>query len=151
VRRKPGRYSGPVLCVTAVVAGTALGWAIQKSTDMALLAGLAWLSGTVLLLAAVVARPPPRGSWYVTLLPAYAVLLVVIQPSMRTTDWNAEAAVLDTALWLIPAAVGGMVLPRSGRWAAAAGCWCLLLGLSVAAAGTMWHGGQIGLFAVVWR
>jgi hypothetical protein len=64
--------------------------------------------------------------------------LLLFQPSLRT-DGDAAAGVRITAAWLVPAIAGGVALPRSGRWVAAAGCWCLACALSATAAVLVWH------------
>jgi hypothetical protein len=103
-----------------------------------------------MLIAGLVSRSLRCGSWAVVPLTGYAVALFVAQPSMRG-DGNIEAAVIATAIWLIPAAVGGVTLPRTRQWAAAGACWCLLVALSMAAACTVSHQSSfIGLFGVVW-
>jgi len=127
-----------------------LGWVIRSSVDSAQVAGVAWLIGLGLLIVGVVPGLPRHGSLALGVFPAYAVVLMVVQPSMRT-DGDAEAAVIATAIWLVPAAAGGVTLPRRGRWVVAAGCWCLLLALSTAVAGTVSHrNSAIGLFGVIW-
>jgi hypothetical protein len=113
-------------------------------------AGALWLISFGLLVAGLMSRPGRRDSWAIALLTVYAVAMLFVQPSIRA-DGNKEAAVITSAVWLIPAAAGGVALPRAGRWAAAAGCWCLLLALSAAAAGTVSHRSSfIGFFGVLW-
>jgi uncharacterized membrane protein HdeD (DUF308 family) len=149
-------YIGPVLSVVAVLIGIAFGWVIRSSVETAQVAGTVWLVGLgLLIVGAARNRTSQNGSQSLhslalAALLVYAVALFVAQPSMRT-DGNTEAAVIATAVWLIPAAVGGVVLPRSGRCVAPAGCWCLLVALSTAAAGSVSHrSSAIGLFGVVW-
>jgi hypothetical protein len=130
--------------------GVAIGWVIRSSTDSAFVAGASWLLGSVLLTVGALFPRTPHAPFALALLPIYALTLFVAQPSMRA-DGNTEAAVIATAICLVPAAVGGVALPRIKRWIAAAGCWFLLLGLSAAAAGTVSHRtSAIGLFGVIW-
>ena len=148
--RAAHQYVGPVVSAFAVLAGIAVGQALRPSV-CAEASGVLWASGVALLLAAIVARPLPAAcAWVVPTLLGYALVIVAAQPSART-DGNATAAVVGSALCLVPAVAGGVALPRAGRWAAAAGCWCLLLGLTAAASGTVWHpSASVGIFVVVW-
>jgi hypothetical protein len=144
------RYVGPAVSVLAVLTGVAVGRNLG-APEGAWASGVLWASGVGLLVAvAVLRRAPGAGAWVVPALAGYALLLGVVQPSARH-DGNAAAAVWWSVVWLVPAVAGGVALPRAGRWEAAAGCWLVVLGLSMAAACTAWHRNAcIGLFTVVW-
>jgi hypothetical protein len=142
------QWVGPAVSVAAVLLGVATGWAI-KSPGSAGLAGGVWLIGLGMLIAGLASGLRRRGSWAVALLLGYAVVVLFVQSSLRT-DGQAEEAVIASALWLIPAAAGGVALPRTGQWAAAAGCWYLLLALSTAASANVWHrNSSVALFTVI--
>ncbi len=143
------RSAGPAFSALAALAGVVAGG--LRPPTCASAAGLLWLLAVVLLLTAVAARPPWRaGGWVAPALLGYALLLLAAQPSARE-DGDATAAVLWSAAWLVPVVAGGVALPRAEQWSAAAACWGLVLGVSMAASCTVWHPSAcVGIFKLVW-
>jgi hypothetical protein len=144
------RYGGAVATTLAIIADAALGSVLGPSVCRDVAGGL-WSVGFILLVTASVTRPyRAPAAWAAPLLAGYAVALVAVDPSARS-DGDAWAAVLWSAAWLTPTVLAGVTLPRVPRWGAAAGCWCLVAGVCMAASGTVWHpNAGVGLVRLVW-
>jgi hypothetical protein len=62
--------------------------------------------------------------------------------------WDTRGVVSAVA-WLVPPAVGGLVLPRQGKWLAGLGCWAALFAGTAALTCTVSHTSSgAGLFFV---
>jgi len=143
--------TGPAVSVAAMLIAVSLGSFLPPVTCGSI-AGLAWLAGFGLLLFALWPRFPANlvVARITALLVVYALLLAFIDPS-TSGDGNIQSAVIASAAWLIPAAVGGVALPRGGHWLPAVGCWCLLFSLSLAVSATVYHRNvMIGVMHRVW-
>jgi hypothetical protein len=90
-----GQIVGPTASTLAVLAGVAAGQTLPPS-GCAPLAGWLWVTGVVLLLAELANRPGFSAGAWVALLTGYAVLVFMLQPSLRA-DGNAAAGVRASA------------------------------------------------------
>jgi hypothetical protein len=108
-----------------------------------------WLVALLLLAGSVLSPAGRPGGWVAPALALYAVLVLLVQPSLRG-DGNAAAAVRASAFWFVPGVAGGVMLPRAGRWWEATSCWCLVLALTAGAAFMVWHrNASVGFFEVI--
>lgn len=145
------RISPTMAAAAAALVAVGAGYAAGRSLPMrecSSSVGGAVVVAVALGLVALVRGRSPVGRLAGVGLVGYVVAATLTE--QFASAWDGRDVLVGVA-WLVPPAVGGIVLPRRGEWVVGAGCWLVLFAGTAALTYSAWHTHSGMGLVVVWR